>query len=122
LVISKSKRTATGSQEQQAEDQHKAGIDPEILGKIAALHAQVGESFGKVVMAMMALPHYRHATLTDLNHIVLEPLLRDRIAIAFPGKDKDDPLTDVAGMAILASVSEGAVCACDTLGGRAAYR
>lgn len=31
-------------------------IDPDVLKKIATLRAQVRESFGKVVMAMMALP------------------------------------------------------------------
>jgi len=107
LAKSKSKTTPP-AQDKQAKDEAGAGagIDPEILGKIAALRSQVRESFGKVAMAMMALPRYRHNTLADLNHIVLEPLIRDRIAIAYPGEDKDNPLSDVAGMAIWASVSE----------------
>ncbi|WP_120502304.1 toxin-activating lysine-acyltransferase [Roseovarius sp. EL26] len=83
-----------------------ANIDPEILKKIAVLRAQVRESFGKVAMAMMALPRYRHNTLADLNHIVLEPLIRDRIAIAYAQAEKENPMADVAGMAIWASVSE----------------
>ncbi|SFU98937.1 hypothetical protein SAMN04488527_1764 [Aliiroseovarius crassostreae] len=37
-------------------------IDPEVVKKIATLRAQVRESFGKVVMAMMALPRYRYQT------------------------------------------------------------
>jgi len=79
-------------------------VDPEIAKKIAAVRAQVRESFGKVAMAMMMLPRYRNQTLADLQHLVLEPLIRDRIAIAYPGGA--DPLADVAGMAIWASVSE----------------
>jgi cytolysin-activating lysine-acyltransferase len=50
--------------------------------KIASLRSHVRESFGKVVMAMMMLPRYRQQTLADLQHLVLEPLIRGRIAIA----------------------------------------
>jgi hemolysin-activating ACP:hemolysin acyltransferase len=80
--------------------------DPEIARKVAALRAQVRESFGKIVMALMMLPRYRHQTLGDLQHLVLDPLLRDRIAIAYPGAKDQAPLTDIAGLAIWASVSE----------------
>lgn len=81
-------------------------LDPEIAKKIAAVRSQVRESFGKVVMAMMMLPRYRNQTIGDLQHLVLEPLIRDRIAIAYPGGGEENPLADIAGMAIWASVSE----------------
>lgn len=42
-----------------------------------------------------------------MQTIFSEPLIRDRIAIAYPPKDDDKPLSDMAGMAIWASVSEG---------------
>jgi hemolysin-activating ACP:hemolysin acyltransferase len=81
--------------------------DPEIANKLAAVRSQVRENFGKIVMAMMMLPRYRHQTLGDLQHLVLEPLIRDRIAIAYPGGEKERaPLGDIAGVAIWASVSE----------------
>lgn len=81
-------------------------IDPEILNKIAAVRSHVRESFGKTVMAMMMLPRYRNQTLGDLQHLVLEPLIRDRIAIAYPGNAEQSAITDIAGLAIWASVSE----------------
>lgn len=81
-------------------------LDPEILTKVAAVRSQVRESFGKIVMAMMMLPRYRGQTLGDLQHLVLEPLIRDRIAIAYPGKTENDALADITGVAIWASVSE----------------
>lgn len=31
-------------------------LDPEVLKKVAAVRSQVRESFGKIAMAMMALP------------------------------------------------------------------
>lgn len=81
-------------------------IDPEVVAKIAALRAQVRESFGKVVMAMMGLPRYRHQTLADLQHLVLDPLIRDKVAIAYPKDTENAPLADLAGLAIWASVSD----------------
>lgn len=81
-------------------------LDPAIVEKIAQVRSHVRESFGKVVMAMMMLPRYRNQTLADLQHLVLEPLIRDRIAIAYPGKSDNATVADVAGLAIWASVSE----------------
>ena len=80
-------------------------LDPELAAKIAAVRSHVRESFGKVVMALMMLPRYRRQTLDDLQHLVLEPLIRDRIAIAYPGKDSGG-LSDITGFAIWASVSD----------------
>lgn len=57
-------------------------------------------------MAMMMLPRYRNQTIGDLQHIILEPLIRDRIAIAYQGNAKEQSLADVAGVAIWASVSD----------------
>ena len=80
-------------------------LDPEVAAKIASLRSHVRESFGKVVMAMMMMPRYRHQTLADLQHLVLEPLMRDRVAIA--QRASDQPVAeDIAGVAIWASVSE----------------
>jgi hemolysin-activating ACP:hemolysin acyltransferase len=81
-------------------------IDQAVLDKIAAVRSQVRESFGKVVMAMMMMPRYRHQTLGDLQHLVLDPLIRDRIAIAYPGDKESAGGADIVGLAIWASVSE----------------
>ena len=83
-------------------------LDPEMLKKIAALRSHVRESFGQVVMSMMMLPRYRHQTLADLQHTVLDPLIRDRLAIAQAPQVGLGELADVAGVAIWASVSEEA--------------
>lgn len=97
---------ANGASADDKKPSTEGAVDPEMLKKIAALRTQVRESFGKVVMAMMGLPRYRHQTLNDLQHLVLDPLIRDRIAIAFPSDKEAGPLTDIAGLAIWASVSE----------------
>lgn len=77
--------------------------NPETLAKIAEVRTKVRENFGTIAMAMMALSRYRHNSISDLQHLVLEPLLLERVALAFsPNGDA----TDVAGMAFWASVSE----------------
>jgi cytolysin-activating lysine-acyltransferase len=85
-------------------------IDPAFLARIAELRTHLRLAFGQVVMSMMVLPRYRHQTMMDLNHLVLEPLIRDRIAMAYAsGKSAQEPGKpgpDIAGMAIWASVSE----------------
>jgi hemolysin-activating ACP:hemolysin acyltransferase len=81
-------------------------LDPEVAKKLAAVRSQVRESFGKVVMALMMTPRYRNQTIGDLQHLVLEPLIRDRVAIAYPGNIEESALADMAGFAIWASVSD----------------
>ncbi|MEM8750669.1 MAG: toxin-activating lysine-acyltransferase [Pseudomonadota bacterium] len=100
--MSKTNGTETSGENGRAAPQ----IDPEVAAKVAALRTQVRESFGKIVMAMMMMPRYRHQTLGDLQHLVLEPLIRDRVAIAYPKGAENAPMTDVSGMAIWASVSD----------------
>jgi hemolysin-activating ACP:hemolysin acyltransferase len=72
---------------------------------MAALRSQLRETFGKLVMAVMALPRYRHLSLADLQPVLLDPMIRDRLAIAQP-RATDAGLADLAGFAIWASVSE----------------
>ena len=83
-----------------------ARLDPEIARKVDQMRAQLGEGFGKVVLAMMAQSRYRHQSIADLQHLVLDPLMNDRIAIAYPGKKDGDQAQEITGLAIRASVSE----------------
>lgn len=81
-------------------------LDPEIARKLAEVRSQVREAFGKVVMALMMIPRYRAQTLGDLQHLVLEPLIRDRVAIAYPSAPEQGALADMTGFAFWANVSE----------------
>jgi len=81
-------------------------LDPEVAKRLAAVRSQVRESFGKIVMALMMTPRYRNQTIGDLQHLVLEPLIRDRVAIAYPGNVQQSSLADMDGFAIWASVSD----------------
>ncbi len=79
--------------------------DEEVLRRVAQLRSAVRETFGSVAMSMMALPRYRHLPVGDLQNLILEPLIRDRISLARKASD-EGPLADIAGMAIWASVSD----------------
>lgn len=77
-----------------------------LLKIITELRSKVNEAFGQVALAMMAIPRYRHQSVGDLNHILLEPLIRDRVAIASAEKTGDPTKAPLAGVAIWASVSD----------------
>ncbi|TIX51145.1 toxin-activating lysine-acyltransferase [Alteraurantiacibacter aquimixticola] len=96
----------------------KPQITPEMKAKLAALRERVQLSVGQAVLAMGNLPRYRSQTLGDLQHLVIEPLLRDRLAVAHArspsGEAGEGEAGDAApagqeataGIAIWASVSD----------------
>lgn len=75
---------------------------------IAEMRHRIHAAVGQVVLAMSAVPRYRHLPLGDLQTLVLEPLIRDRIAIASAKKEEgvDAAAGPLAGVAIWASVSD----------------
>lgn len=79
-----------------------------MVERISEIRTKIHETFGKVALAMMTLPRYRHLSLLDLSHLLLEPLVHDRVAIATPAQTDDDKpnLSALSGVAIWASVSE----------------
>ena len=90
-------------------------ITPEMREKLDELRERVQTSVGQAVLAMMNLPRYKGQSLGDLGHLVIEPLLRDRLAIAAArkkdaeGAGKDGESSGpgaTAGIAIWASVSD----------------
>ncbi len=78
--------------------------DPRVMAQVAKLRARVHETFGKVALAMVALPRYRHLSIAELAPVLLEPLIRDRVALASKGEAEDADA--LAGVVIWASVSE----------------
>lgn len=75
--------------------------------RLGEIRSKLESAVGQVVLLMMQAPHYRHHSLADLSDLVLEPLLRDRIAIAHARlePDNDEPPAAV-GAAIWASVDD----------------
>jgi hemolysin-activating ACP:hemolysin acyltransferase len=82
--------------------------DPETRRKIAEMRSRIHAAVGQVVLALSVVPRYRHQSIGDLQGLVLEPLMRDRIAIASE-KNEDGqigPGGPLAGIAFWASVSD----------------
>ena len=73
------------------------------------MRSKIQLSIGQIILAIMDLPRYKHQTLSDLSHLIIHPLMRNRVAIAHKsttknGQAKVDEET-IAGIAIWASVS-----------------
>ena len=81
-------------------------IDPAMLAKISEFRAKLHETFGKVSLALMTTARYRNLPISELAHHVLDPLMRDRIAIATAAKDGAPVDGTLSGIAFWASVSE----------------
>lgn len=96
----------SGEAPPQEATQAAPGLDPAVVAKIEEVRARVHETFGKVALTLMAVPRYRHLSIADLQPLVLEPLMHDRIAIAMPAKEEGKVGEAMAGVAIWASVSE----------------
>lgn len=79
-------------------------LDPALLAQITAFKTKLQASIGEVVLAMLNLPRYRNQSLADVMHLVVEPMTRERIAIAKVGGE--GKLEETAGIAIWASVSD----------------
>jgi len=56
--------------------------------KLAELKTKVHSIFGEVVLAMSSVPRYRTQSLADLAHLIIDPLVRDRIAVASPKRTR----------------------------------
>ena len=85
----------------------KGDPNPKIEGNISTIRTRIQATFGQMVLALTTAPRYRHQTVADLTHLVLEPLIRDRVAVALSKpKDEEAPQGPLAGFAIWASVSD----------------
>lgn len=83
-------------------------ISPELRAKLAEIRGRIEASVGQAVLLMMELPRYRHQALGDLNRLIVEPLLRDRIAIAYAKAGGDQPQSNrgPVGLTFWASVND----------------
>jgi cytolysin-activating lysine-acyltransferase len=79
------------------------------LSQLTSLRATLYSSFAQAVLSMMAAPRYRDQTLRDLERLLLEPMVQDRVAVtttasSVAGSTPETP-GDPLGIAIWASVS-----------------
>jgi cytolysin-activating lysine-acyltransferase len=73
-------------------------------GEEARLRIQA--AVGQVVLALSSTPRYRQLPFSDLQALVLDPLLRDRVALANARHEDGTPVVGgIAGIAFWASVS-----------------
>jgi len=83
-----------------------ASPSPEMLEKLGEVRSKLSTAFSQVTMAMITTPRYRNLSIADLEWLVLEPLLRHRIAIAAARKGEDRGADPIVGFAVWAKVSD----------------
>lgn len=85
-----------------------AELDAQASASGDAARQNMYAALGQIVLALSKVPRYRHSTLAELEMLVVEPLLRNRIAVASLPAAKDGPgkTVGLAGLAIWASVSD----------------
>lgn len=67
---------------------------------------RIQAAVGQVVLALSATPRYRQLPFADLQTLVLDPLLRDRVALANARHEDGTAIVGgIAGIAFWASVS-----------------
>lgn len=107
--LNKTAADAALPQPDQATTEPAQPIDPARLQKLAESRLRLHATLAQVVLAMIASPRYKHFTIGELQQLVIEPLLRDRIAVAStaPKQGAAPSLNDgqVVGLAIWAKVS-----------------
>lgn len=82
--------------------------DPQMNQRVAEARTRIHAAVGQIVVTLAAVPRYRHQTLGDLQSLILDPLMRDRVAIA-SAKPVDGAAhveAQFAGIALWATVSE----------------
>ncbi|WP_027155592.1 toxin-activating lysine-acyltransferase [Mesorhizobium sp. WSM2561] len=105
---------AEAGEPQDKESEAVAGTDPvkspqlseEAHAKLREVRSKLAAAFSQVTLALMATPRYRNQSISDLEWLVLEPLLRDRIAIASAKSSTAGNEGQMIGVAIWAKVSE----------------
>lgn len=84
-------------------------LSPEARAKLYEIRGRLESAVGQIVLLMMQSPAYRHVSLADLNNLVVEPLLRDRLSIARArGESEAEGQQTVIGAALWATVEEDA--------------
>lgn len=78
------------------------------LSKLKEARSGIQAAFGQVVLALGSVPRYRNQSIADLQHMVIDPLVHDCIAVATLRSDGSDASTAFApaAVAIWASVSD----------------
>ncbi|MCP5100734.1 MAG: toxin-activating lysine-acyltransferase, partial [Chloroflexi bacterium] len=81
-------------------------VSPEVAEKINAMRTRFSATFSQVVISLMSTGRYRHQSIADLEHLVTEPLMRNRIAIASVKPTDGLEQGQMVGLAYWAKVSE----------------
>ena len=104
-VKRKGKATASAPVETPHRDAAPAPAQSTAQPTEAAVRESVLTRFSQVVLSLINVPRYAHLPISDLQKLVVDPLVRNRIALA-NSNTKDSEARPLVGIAIWASVSD----------------
>ncbi len=81
-------------------------FNSEELEKLNQAREQFLAVFGRVAIAFLSSPRYRDLSISDLSYYLLEPLIRDRVAIISDKPNSIIKNNALSGIAIWANVSD----------------
>jgi cytolysin-activating lysine-acyltransferase len=83
----------------------KNASPPEALAARAGAARLAGQQLGDAILLMLTAPRYRHISLSDLDWMVLPPLLANQLIVAHNTPTEQRPIAAPVGVAIWARVS-----------------
>ena len=90
--------------EQSSEPQNPKIHQPE--NSTVSIRKKLLQTFGNVVAFLVDVPRYRSHSIGDLQYLILEPLVRDRVLLVRQATSATQTEPDVTAVVIWASVSE----------------
>lgn len=89
-------------------DASEKHADEEKRKDIAALRHRINLTVGQAVMALAMSPRYRHQSLADLQSLLFDPLIRNRVSVANVSAREGAEVAEGAlvGVAFWATVSD----------------
>jgi cytolysin-activating lysine-acyltransferase len=84
-------------------------LSPETLRQLAEMRDRVQSTVGRLVLALGGVSRYSHQTFADVQTLIMEPLIRERIVIASQRSENGasgPQATSIVAIAFWASVSD----------------
>lgn len=107
MTVSSTADTSISAPSNAAANGHAAQprLSPENAARINEMGKRISGAFGEIVGVLMRAPQYRHTFLSDLEWLVLPPLVTGQFALA-EARQKESGLTMPIAVLLWASVSD----------------
>jgi cytolysin-activating lysine-acyltransferase len=92
--------------DQNHQQSNEGDVSPDEQKAAEAARTRTHAAFGQIVLALLTTHRYRHLPISELQGLVLDPLLRDKIALATANNPDGTTVPAIAAIGFWASVSD----------------